>query len=156
MDDRTRRGLLTDSRLVARWLPPVAVLTLLAALLVYTFRAVLTVGPFELPGIDASVHYPWEVFTRAALSAGQRPYWNPYLFSGMPHIADVQTIVFYPPAMLLRWLQPEAFLSWQAVAHMWIGGAGTLFLARVVGLSWWASAAAAFAMALGGTNRSEE
>jgi hypothetical protein len=132
----------------------VAVLTALAALLAYTFRPVLTAGPYQLPGIDASVHYPWEVFTRAALTAGQLPYWNPYLFSGMPHVADVQMIVFYPPAVLLRWLQPEAFLSWQAVTHMWIGGAGALFLGRVVGLSWWASAAAAFAVALGGTNAS--
>ena len=89
-----------------------------------------------------------------ALAAGQLPHWNPYLFSGTPHVADVQTLVFYPPAMLLRWLRPDAFLSWQAVVHMWIGGAGAMFLGRVVGLSWWGSAAAAFAVALGGTNAS--
>jgi hypothetical protein len=131
---------------------PVAVLTALAALLAYTFWPILAAGPYELPGLDATVHYPWEVFTRAALAAGQLPLWNPYLFAGMPHAADVQTIVFYPPAVLLRWLRPEAFLSWQAVAHMWIGGAGTLLLGRVIGLSWGASAATAAAIALGGTN----
>lgn len=143
---------LTKPGAPSEWLPPAAILIGLAALLAYTFRSVLTAGPNQLPGIDASVHYPWEVFTRLALSAGQLPYWNPYLFSGTPHLADVQTVVFYPPAVLLRWLRPEAFLSWQAVVHMWIGGAGTLFLARVAGVSWWGSAAAALVAAIGGTN----
>jgi hypothetical protein len=150
--DSIERAALKKPAFAGPWLPPIAILTVLAALLAYTFHVILTGGQYQLPGIDATIHYSWEVFTRRALAAGQLPYWNPYFFTGMPHVADVQTIVFYPPAVLLRWLEPGAFLSWQAVSHMWIGGAGTLFLGRIIGISWWASAAAALAVTLGGTN----
>ena len=122
----------------------------LAALVLYTLSDLLTV-PGALPGRDSVNLYVWEIYTRSVLATGALPFWNPFHFAGTPHLADVQTTVLYPPAMLLRWLPPEAFLSWMAALHVWIAGAGTLFLARVVGLSWWAAAAAALAGMLGGS-----
>ena len=76
------------------------------------------------------------------LGAGHLPFWNPYHFAGTPHLADPQTTVFYPPALLLRWLPVPAFLGWMVALHLWIAGAGTLFAARVLGLGWMAAAAA--------------
>ena len=124
----------------------------LAAVVAFTLREVLAPGFDRLPGTDAGNLYAWEMLTRSALAAGDLPYWNPFQFGGTPHLADTQTTVLYPPAMALRWLPPMAFLPWMAALHIWLGGAGMLFLARVVGLGWQAAAAAALAVALGGSN----
>lgn len=40
--------------------------------------------------------YPWKHFTIEELKKGNIPWWNPYSFSGNPHLADLQTAVFSP------------------------------------------------------------
>jgi hypothetical protein len=128
-----------------------AILCGLAILVVFTLRDVFLAEDDVLPGRDSVNLYVWETYTRAVLATGRIPFWNPFHFAGTPHLADVQTTVLYPPAMLLRWLPPGAFLSWMAALHVWIAGAGVLFLARMIGLGWLASAAAAVAGMLGGS-----
>jgi hypothetical protein len=136
---------------LTRLAPAVTLSLLLLVLVVYVFRAIFS-GELSLPGVDAGAHFMWENLTRTALASGLLPHWNPYSFAGTPLMADPQSIVWYPPAMLLRWLPPAAFLSWMAVLHVWFGGVGTLLLGRVVGLSWFAAAAAALCVTLGGTS----
>src|SRR5262245_43133738 len=128
-----------------------AILCGLAILVFVTLRAVFVAEDDVLPGRDSVNLYVWEIYTRTVLATGQLPFWNPFHFAGTPHLADVQTTVLYPPAMLLRWLPPGAFLSWMAALHVWIAGAGVLFLSRVIGLGWLASTAVAVAGMLGGS-----
>src|SRR5690348_1671397 len=40
--------------------------------------------------------YPWKYFTIEQLQKGQLPTWNPYSFSGTPHLANYQSAVFSP------------------------------------------------------------
>ena len=40
--------------------------------------------------------YPWKHFTIQTLKTGQIPLWNPYSFSGTPHLANYQSAVFSP------------------------------------------------------------
>jgi len=40
--------------------------------------------------------YPWKHFTIEQLKKGELPWWNPYSFSGNPHIANIQSAVFSP------------------------------------------------------------
>jgi hypothetical protein len=40
--------------------------------------------------------YPWKHFTIQELKKGNIPWWNPYSFSGSPHLANSQTAVFSP------------------------------------------------------------
>lgn len=40
--------------------------------------------------------YPWKHFSIETLKSGQIPYWNPYSFSGTPHLANFQTAIFSP------------------------------------------------------------
>lgn len=40
--------------------------------------------------------YPWKHFTIESLKKGQIPLWNPYSFSGNPHLANYQSAVFSP------------------------------------------------------------
>src|SRR5687768_6574855 len=124
----------------------------LAVLVLYVLSDALTAGNDRLPGIDAGNLYSWELYTRSVLATGQLPHWNPYQFAGSPHLADPQTTVLYPPAMLLRWLPPVPFFAWMTALHLWLAGAGGLFLGRVVGLGWIASAAAGVALILGGSS----
>ena len=122
-----------------------------AALVFFTLRPLLASPAAVLPGTDASNLFAWELYTRSVLAMGRLPHWNPFLFSGTPHLADTETTVLYPVAMLLRWIPPAAFLSWMAAVHMCVAGVGGAFLARVIGLQWTAAAAAAIAMTLGGS-----
>ena len=131
--------------------PAVIFLCGAALLVAFVLRGLLSPWADRLPGIDSGNLYTWEVYTRTALADGHLPFWNPYHFAGTPHLADPQTTVLYPPALLLRWLPVPAFLGWMIAFHLWIAGAGTLFAARVLGLGWIAAAAAAVAVMLGGS-----
>ncbi len=128
-----------------------AILFGLALLVLYALRGMLTAGENQLPGRDSVNLYVWEIYTRSVLATGALPFWNPFHFGGTPHLADPQTTVLYPLAILLRWLPPDAFLTWMAALHVWLAGAGLLFLCRVIGLGWIASTAVAVAGMLGGT-----
>jgi hypothetical protein len=131
--------------------PAAIVLGAAALLVIVILRGVLSPGADRLPGIDSGNLYAWEVYTRSVLADGQLPFWNPYHFAGTPHLADPQTTVFYPPALLLRWLPVPAFLGWMVALHLWIAAAGALFAARAIGLGWMAAAASAIAVMLGGS-----
>ena len=79
-----------------------AILCGLAALVLYTLRDLFVAEDDVLPGRDSVNLYVWEIYTRTVLASGRLPFWNPFHFAGTPHLADVQTTVLYPPAMLLR------------------------------------------------------
>jgi len=40
--------------------------------------------------------YPWKAYTRAAVSGGSLPLWNPHILLGAPFVGDPQTGLFYP------------------------------------------------------------
>lgn len=48
-----------------------------------------------MPDIISQI-YPWKIFTIDSLKSGQIPLWNPYSFSGTPHLANYQSAVFSP------------------------------------------------------------
>lgn len=55
-------------------------------------------GPVKnnaMPDIHGQI-YPWKKFTIDTYRAGQIPLWNPYSFSGNPHLANFQSAVFSP------------------------------------------------------------
>jgi len=124
-----------------------AVLTLVF----FTLWPLLAARADVLPGTDASNLDAWELYTRSVLAMGRLPHWNPFLFGGTPHLADTETLVLYPPALMLRWIRPAPFFSWMVALHMCIAGVGAAVLARVIGLRWTAAAAAAIAVTLGGS-----
>jgi hypothetical protein len=123
----------------------------LALCVAYVLWPLISAGGNVVPGRDAVNQYYWELFTRFSFAEGRLPHWNPYHFAGFPHLSDPQTTVFYPPAMLLRPLPPAPFLLAMAALHIWWGGLGALFLARVLRLPWPAAGAAAMAAMLGGS-----
>jgi hypothetical protein len=123
----------------------------LALVALWVLRGLLWSAADRLPGLDAPIYYSWEIYTRAVLSGGHLPFWDPYLLAGTPHLADVQMLVFYPPAILLRWLPAVSYLKWMVALHVWIGGLGGVWLARIIRLGWPASIVVALGLMLGGS-----
>ena len=77
--------------------------------------------------------YPARLLVRQAILAGEVPAWNPLQAAGFPVLANPLHGVFYPP----NWLYlavPERLVihmvTWQALAHLALGGLGVAALVR--------------------------
>ena len=74
--------------------------------------------------------YPVASFARESFWRGELPFWNPYNNCGLPFLAQWNTMVLYPPALLYL-LTP---LSWGlplfCLLHLFWGGLGMYLLAR--------------------------
>jgi hypothetical protein len=63
---------------------------------------------FAKQGGDGQIDYlPSRVFSAQMFRSGALPLWNPHIFSGMSHLAIVQTAPFYPPNIVLYGLLPS-------------------------------------------------
>jgi energy-converting hydrogenase Eha subunit A len=79
----------------------------------YAWTAVALVVGWALmawPWLSGRVTVPWDAkahflpqiqFLAQSLARGESPFWNPYVFSGLPQIADPQSMIFSPPFLLL-------------------------------------------------------
>src|SRR5438105_5658000 len=89
-----------------------------------------------LASFDTLVYfYPNAAYLASRLGAGQLPLWDPYLFAGVPFLANSQVGVLYP----LHWLYLLAPVSrvyaGLVVLHAWLVGCGVFVLAcRSLGL----------------------
>ena len=90
-------------------------------------------------------HYPLRHLAVSSLEAGRLPFWNPYIFCGLPIAANPQTALFYPVSALSAVLPLTLALTWDMAFHWLWGILGMLLLARREGLR---SSAAAFTMCL--------
>ena len=72
------------------------------------------------PWLSGAVTIPWDAkaqflpqiqFLAQSIARGESPFWNPYVFAGMPQIADPQSMIFSPPFLLLALVngQPSAW-----------------------------------------------
>src|SRR5262245_28653182 len=57
-------------------------------------------------------HLPMRSLVASTLQAGRLPFWNPYIFGGLPLAANPQSVLFYPVSGL-------GFLFPQASAVSW-------------------------------------
>ncbi|MDE2815372.1 MAG: hypothetical protein OXK81_01575, partial [Chloroflexota bacterium] len=79
------------------WLGAALVLT--AVVTAFFWKALLT--DRVLAGYDLSTYfYPYRQYAAMALRQANLPLWNPYLFQGVPFLANQQTAVLYPPNLL--------------------------------------------------------
>ncbi|MFN7971468.1 MAG: hypothetical protein U0166_03825 [Acidobacteriota bacterium] len=81
--------------------------------------------------------WPWHVLSLEEIGAGRVPLWNPHAFLGMPHLANMQSQILYPPK-LLGLLLGTSYMALQAAMeplHLLAAGLGTLCLARRIGIS---------------------
>ena len=105
-----------------------------------------------LAGVDALTYFtPYWAYRMAELRAGHIPLWNPYLFLGVPFLANLQSAVLYPLHLPLTWLRPENALVWSALLHAWLAAGFTYtFGRRSLGLSRPAATLSGLLFGLGG------
>ncbi len=105
-----------------------------------------------LAGVDALTYFtPYWAYRMAELRAGHLPLWNPYLFTGVPFLANPQAAVLYPLHWPLSWLTPSQALVWSALLHVWLAAGFTYtFARRSLKLSRMAATLAGLIFGLGG------
>jgi len=103
-----------------------AALALLCALAAGFYWRLLAGDAFAPSGGGdlASFLYPYYVFAAQSLSLGRFPGWNPYVFSGMPFLADVQSGYLYPINLLQFALGRPSYSDMQALSilHVLLAG----------------------------------
>lgn len=75
----------------------------------------------------------WLQFATSSLSQGELPLWNPYLFSGIPFIANPQPALFYPPTWLAFLFPATKALGWMIILHVLLAGASMITWLRAEG-----------------------
>lgn len=75
-------------------------------------------------------HYPMRHLVVSALQAGRLPFWNPYIFCGLPLSGNSQAVLFYPGSLLSAVLPLALSFTWDYALHMLWGALGLFLLAR--------------------------
>jgi hypothetical protein len=96
------------------------------------------------------LHAPWRVLYRAVLLGGEWPFWNPYVFGGMPLLANHQSAVLYPLNLLFVPLSLETGFVWFVGLHLFGTGLGAYMLLRRLELAPPAALVGALAWMLNG------
>lgn len=121
----------------------VALLLLLALLVALFFWRILTPNPADRAqfpvGDFTDQFYAFRLYEARAFSEGRIPLWSENFNSGHPFLADIQSAVFYPPALVNTWANVWAFNSFslfalelEALLHFCLAGAFTYIFARRV------------------------
>jgi hypothetical protein len=113
-----------------------------------------TSGAYTIPW-DAKAHFqPQFAFLAHALHSGQSPFWTPNVFTGMPQIADPQSLIFAPFFLAAAWLVPEpSFQLEDGLIFAMLAMGGLALIAYFADRGWSAAGAviAALAFAFGGS-----
>jgi len=86
-----------------------------------SFYLLLPVLPSGLtaPLNDQAEHYwPQRHYTKEQLIKGELPLWNPYIFGGVPHLANPQAAVFYPLSILFYFFTMPQIFFWFILVHL--------------------------------------
>ena len=109
-------------------------------------------GRVSIPWDAKATFLPQIQFLAQSLWSGELPWWNPYVFSGLPQIADPQSMIFSPPYLLLALVNPSPG-PWAAdltlLAAMAAGGVGLIVWFRDSGWHWAGALVAALAFSFG-------
>ena len=127
-----------------------AVAALLLMLSLWAFRATVFTNRVLGRGDALTYFTPYWAYRAEALRAGRLPLWNPYLFLGVPFLANPQAAVLYPLHWPLIWMRPERALVWSLVLHTWLAGCFTYALGRRWQIGRWGALTAASIYMLGG------
>jgi hypothetical protein len=126
-------------------------LVLLCLLSVLFYRHIALTNRILVGGDAFAYFYPYRAYAAGAVCSGQVPLWNPYLFMGVPFVANPQAAVFYPLNLALCWLSAPKLLAWSIVAHVSLAACFAFLYARhSLRLSRWPALLGAIAFAFGG------
>lgn len=87
--------------------------------------------------------HPIAALLKESINAGQLPFWNPYIYCGMPFLANPQSAVFYPFSYLFVFFGYPAALNIFIVSHCLLAGIFIYRLAKESGYDGYGASAAA-------------
>ncbi|MEZ4517407.1 MAG: hypothetical protein R3C44_11450 [Chloroflexota bacterium] len=108
------------------------------------FFAPLLLQVARLPNGDFGAQFhSFALFQAGEMAAGRLPLWSPGSYGGFPFAADTQSAVFYLPRWITVLLSLPRGLSCyalelEAIAHVWLAGMFTYFLAHDLTRDRWA------------------
>jgi len=107
----------------------------IAGFCLYLFRGILLEG-HHLVGIDfVGFYLPMKQFLYDELHRHLSiPFWNPYIFGGMPYWAHFESTIFYPLGFLFWLIPPNQAYDYTLFGHLVLAGLFTYFLAREMGM----------------------
>lgn len=90
---------------------------------VFLFFGKVILSEQSLYGSDFVLQfYPWKKFLYDYVQThGSLPFWNPYLFSGTPFIANIQASMFYPLGFLYYLIPTEIAYLYSTILHCILG-----------------------------------
>ncbi len=87
------------------------------------------------PILDAVQQFwPWRKFAGQQLRLGIIAWWNPYMLSGTPFVANDQSALFYPETWLFALLAPERAFAVAAFLYLAASGIFMFWFLRLLGL----------------------
>jgi len=97
------------------------ILVLAALVVVFMFPFFLT-GKVLYWGDILLQSYPWRWFIKMMVARGELPLWNPYIFCGIPLVANPQPATYYPLTWLLLPLPSEYAVTLEVALHVLLTG----------------------------------
>jgi len=139
-----------DRSPLARFGGLIALLGLGLATLVFFWKILLT--NLILTGVDVFTYfYPYRDYAAESVRQMHLPLWNPYLFLGVPFLANSQAAVFYPLHWPLAWLSAPKQIAFSIALHVFLAGVfAYLYARRSLGVSHYSAFLGAITFAFGG------
>ena len=132
------------------WIKDIIPIFILAGLVLIFFQDVLFQNKIFVHRDLTRYFYPLREFSVRQLKIPNIPLWDPYIHCGIPHLAELQTAVFYPLGIVyLIFPYPTAF-DYFIVLHIYLAGVFMYVLMRKWHYSKYASFFSATAYMFGG------
>lgn len=141
---------MTGNGLDRWWEDSVALAGFVALTLAFFWKLIFT--NLVLAGLDIFTYfYPYREYAAELWRQGQLALWNPYLFMGVPFLANAQAAVLYPLNVVLAWLPVTDLVKVSIGLHVLMAAVFTyVFVRRSLGMSAFSAFLAATCFALGG------
>lgn len=113
-------------------------LTILLLLTIVFFGKIIF-GPRDVvlgsPDCDIRLtFFAWRWFGFRNLAQGILPLWNPYVFSGTPFMAGMQSALFYPLNFIYLILPTHLAINYSIILHLFLSGVFFYYFVRYFGI----------------------
>jgi uncharacterized membrane protein len=109
---------------------------LLGICCLFVFREIIFRGHFLFGADFFSLHLGMKQFLYDEIRLHHTiPYWNPYVFGGIPFLAHLESTIFYPLDILFWFIPPERAYGYTVFSHVYLAGVFMYLFSRSLGIS---------------------